>query len=81
MFAAKKDLLSPVIQSEPKYLLSLCLYIHYRTSEEDMELVFTPEKDIRIPCDDLDTSDASVPESDYSLRVSSKDFSCPLCHM
>ena len=71
MFAAKIDLMRPLIQSEPKYLLSLCLYIHYRTSEGKTELDFTSENDIRIPCDDLDTS---VPESN-SLRVSSSDFS------
>ena len=73
MFAAKLYLLSPVIQSKYKYLLSLCLYIHYRTSEGNMELDFTTENDIRIICDDLDTSD---PESNSSLRVSSSDLSC-----
>ena len=73
MFAAKLDLLSPVIQSKQKYLLSFCLYIHYRTSEGKMELDFSTENDICIPCDDLDTSDTSVLESNSSLRVSNSD--------
>ena len=53
---------------------SLCLYIHYRTSENEkekrkMELDVITEDDIRILRDD------SVPESDYSLRVSSSELS------
>ena len=79
MFAAKLDLLSPVIQSKQTNLLSLCLYIHYRASERNMELDFTKENDIRFPCDD--TSDTSVPDYNSSLRVSSSDFSWPHINM
>ena len=38
-----------------------------------MELDFTTENDIRIPCDDSDTS---ISESNSSLSVSSSDLSC-----
>ncbi|XP_030199252.1 MORC family CW-type zinc finger protein 3-like [Gadus morhua] len=38
----------------------------HRTSEGNTELDFTTENDIRIPCDDSDTS---VPESHSSLRA------------
>ncbi|CAL8236154.1 unnamed protein product [Arctogadus glacialis] len=44
-----------------------------RTSEGNTELDFTTENDIRIICDDLDTS---ISESNSSLSVSSSDLSC-----
>ena len=50
-------------------------YFHHRTSSGKPAIDFITDRyDIRIPCDDLDSSD---PDSKYSLRVSSSDLSWP----
>ncbi|CAL8390339.1 unnamed protein product, partial [Gadus morhua 'NCC'] len=70
-FNTEEELLNELRAIEGPTGTKIIIWNLRRTSEWNMGLDFTTENDIRIPCDDLDTSDASdtsVPESNTSLR-------------
>ncbi|CAL8390286.1 unnamed protein product [Gadus morhua 'NCC'] len=71
-FNTEEALLTELYAIESTSGTKIIIWNLRRTSEGNMELDFTTENDIRIPGDDLDTSDisdTSVPESNTSLRA------------
>ncbi|CAL8369248.1 unnamed protein product [Arctogadus glacialis] len=68
-FNTEEELLTELRAIEGPTGTKIIIWNLRRTSEGNVALDFTTENDIRIPCNDLDTSGTSDPESHSSLRA------------